>query len=138
MTAEEIPEAQPGQVTFALAWRAEGQRLDGDLEAVNVCDHTVRLSGKPWLRPLGVDGELLDTDSVVTAEMREPGYVELAPGESAKANVGWAGWAGPPASDHVIVEWQAGRADVAATGPRQPKSQGPATNLWTSWFERMQ
>jgi hypothetical protein len=60
----------------------------------------------------------------------------LAPGERARAPVGWGGWDGPPASGKVLVTWAGGQTQVTADGPVQPEADGPATNLWSSWFEQ--
>jgi hypothetical protein len=38
------------------------------------------------------------------------------------------------ASGSVIVQWSGGEVEVAATGPLQPASTGPSTNLSSSWF----
>lgn len=137
MTDIDTAEARPEDVTFALSWQAEDGALTGVLEARNISDHRVRLSGKPSLRPLDADGQPLDAMAIATLEMRMPGYAELAPGESAQSRVGWAGWDGPPAGGIVRVEWPGGQADVPVTGPRQPSATGPATNLWSSWFDRI-
>lgn len=136
VTEIEAPEARPEDVAFTLAWLPDGDGLRGQLEARNVADHRIRLSGKPRLTPLAADGGPLQTDSIVTMELRVPGHVELDPGESATANVGWAGWDGPAAAGTVRVEWPGGQADVPTVGPRQPAGSGPATNLWSSWFLR--
>jgi len=89
------------------------------------------------LTPLGLDGELLAAETIVTLELRQPGFVELAPGERARTRVGWGGWDGPPASGTVLVTWAGGQTEVTAHGPVQPEADGPAVNLWTSWFERV-
>jgi hypothetical protein len=44
-----IREAGPSEVTFILTWHAGSGSLKGELQALNVCDHAVRLSGKPSL-----------------------------------------------------------------------------------------
>lgn len=137
MSVSGTPKARPGEVEFTLTWRAEAGYLTGELEALNVTDHDFRLSHKPGLIPIGVDGQPLAAETIVTLEMRRPGYVELAPGERARARVGWGAWDGPPASGKVLVTWDGGRQEVTADGPRQPGSDGPAMNLWSSWFERM-
>jgi hypothetical protein len=137
MTDTDAAEASPEDVTFALTWLAEDGALSGVLEARNVSRRRVRLSGKPGLTPLDADGQPLDAMAIVTLEMRMPGYVELDPGESARSKIGWAGWDGPAASGIVRVEWPGGQADVPASGPRQPSATGPATNLWSSWFDRV-
>ena len=137
MTDTDAVEASPDDVLFALTWQAEDGALSGVLEARNVSQRRVRLSGKPGLTPLDADGQPLDAMAIVTLEMRMPGYVELDPGESARSKVGWAGWDGPPDGGIVRVELPGGQADVPASGPRQPSATGGATNLWSSWFDRM-
>jgi hypothetical protein len=136
MTDIDAAEASPEDVTFALTWSAEEGALKGTLEARNVSEHRVRLSGKPRLSPLDADGQPLEAMAIATLEMRMPDYVELDPGESARSNVGWAGWDGPAASGIVAVEWRGGQVQVPVSGPHQPSGTGPATNLWSSWFER--
>lgn len=135
VTDNDAPEARPDDVAFSLTWAAEDGALKGVLEARNVGKHRVRLSGKPGLTPLDADGNPLDAMSIMTLELRLPGYVELDPGESATSQVGWAGWDGPAAGGIVRVEWPGGQADVPAAGPRQPSATGTATNLWSSWFD---
>ena len=135
MAEPDTPEAQPAEVEFSLAWRLEDGHLVGELEARNIGSRAIRLSGKPSLRPVGADGQPLDTGTVVSLELRLPGHVEVEPGRRARAAVGWAGWDGPPARGEVIVGWPGGHVVVTANGPRQPESSGPATNLWSSWFE---
>jgi hypothetical protein len=137
MTEMEAPEAGPEDVALTLTWWSDGDGLRGELRVRNVGRHPVRLSGKPRLIPLDTDGHPLETDTLVTLEYRMPGYVELAPGESALTGVGWAGWDGPAAGGTVRVEWPGGQADVQGVGPRQPAGSGPATNLWSSWFVRV-
>lgn len=137
MQDDQAPEAQPDDVELSLSWRAESGRLTGYLEARNVSGHPVRLSHKPGLTPVGTDGKPLDAHTMVTAELRMPYYVELAPGARARAPVGWGGWDGPPASGAVIITLAGGTAEVHVDGPPQPESRGPATNLSSSWFERM-
>jgi hypothetical protein len=137
MTDIDAAEASPDDATFALTWSDEDGALKGVLEARNVGGRRVRLSGKPQLSPLDADGQPLDAMMITTLELRMPGYVELDPGEAARSNVGWAGWDGPAAGGIVRVEGPGGQADVPASGPRQPSASGPATNLWSSWFERV-
>lgn len=133
----DVPEARPSDVAFRLFWRAESGHLRGELVATNVSDHAVRLSGKPGLTPIGLDGEPLAAKTVVTLEFVPPGFVQLAPGERARTRVGWSGWDGPPASSTVLVTWSGGQTEVTADGPAQPEGHGPATNLSSSWFERI-
>jgi hypothetical protein len=133
----EAPEAGPDDVALTLTWWSDGDGLRGELGVRNVGQHRIRLYGMPRLVPLDIDGHPLETDTFMTLEMRMPNYAELAPGESAVAAVGWAGWDGRPADGTVRVEWPGGQADVPAIGPRQPTGSGPATNLWSSWFVRV-
>lgn len=135
VTDIDVSEAGPDDVAFSLSWRAEDGALKGALEARNVSERRVRLSGKPQLTPLDAEGNPLETASIMTLELKLPGYVELAPGESAASRVGWAGWDGPAAGGIVRIEWPGGQADVPVAGPRQPSATGPATNLWSSWFD---
>jgi hypothetical protein len=138
MQEVEVPEARPDELELELRWRVDSGRLAGHLEARNVCGHRVRLSNKPAVTPIGADGEPLDAHTVVTLELRMPGHVELAPGERARAPVGWGAWDGPPASGTVIIALAGGEAKVLVDGPPQPESRdGLATNLWSSWFERI-
>ena len=86
---------------------------------------TFRLSHKPRLIPIGVNGQPLSAETIVTLEFRPPGYVVLGPGERARARVGWGGWDGPAPSGRVLVAWDGGRQEVIAEGPRQPENAGP-------------
>jgi hypothetical protein len=138
MAETAAPEAELDDVTFTLSWRMKDGGLSGELEAVNISNRSVRLSGKPGLTPIGMDDRPLDTDCAVSLEWREPGYVELQPGERASSPVGWGSWDGPPSSGKVIVQWEGGQVEVNADGPRQPTSNGPGTNLHASWFDRVE
>jgi hypothetical protein len=133
--SELAPEAKPADLTFTLKWHLDARDgLSGELQATNVSNHRVRVSGKPDLIPLDIHGAALKVQMIVSMELRWPGYVELEPGERATSPVSWAGWDGPPCSGTVIIEWPGGRAPVTAIGPGQPKSRGPVTNLSSSWF----
>jgi hypothetical protein len=135
--AEAVGEAQSRDVQVTLSWHADADGgLTGELRIRNVADRTVRLAGKPRLRPLGLHDEPLAAETVVTLELLLPGYVDIDPGEEAVTPVGWAGWDGEPASGEVRVEWPGGHATVTAQGPSQPSASGPATNLWSTWFRR--
>src|SRR5690349_1477223 len=103
VTENEAPEAGPDDLAFSLTWLPDGDTLTGELQARNVGNRRVRLSGKPILTPLDVDGQPLDTDTIQTLELVMPGYAELGPGETATARVGWAGWDGPAAGPAVRV-----------------------------------
>ena len=76
----------------------------------------------------------LDAMTVVTAEFVVPGYVIVGPGKSVSADVGWAGWNGPDPSGDLVVRWPGGQATIRPEGPRRPPANGPATNLWSTWF----
>ena len=135
MDEQQEIEAASHEVQFSLTWALQQDgALMGDLRVRNISQRTVRVSGKPSLRPLGVDGQPLDATHMITLERRIPGYVQLAPDAEAVAPVGWGGWTGPPASGCVVVGWPGGEVQVPTSGPRQPTSPGPATNLWSSWF----
>ncbi len=71
----------------------------------------------------------------MTAELRIPPYVDLAPGQRAAAPVSWAGWDGPPASGRVRVQFDGVTVDLAAEGPAQPTSSAETRNLSSSWFD---
>jgi hypothetical protein len=119
-----------------LVWSPDDQGgLTGWVEVHNSGDSVVRLSGKPGVRPLGVDGRPLTTECVVTLELRTPGYVDVPGGRVARAPVGWAGWDGPPASGQVELTVSSNSYTVVVDGPTQPAGRGPATNLWSNWFE---
>ena len=133
-----VQEAGPDEVAFTLTWRHEAEALAGELVAENVSRRVLRLSGKPDLKPLNADGQPLPAETVVTLEFMPPGYVDIAPGERAEAPVSWGGWDGVAASGHFIVTWPGGSTLVAASGPRQPRGSGPATNLSSSWFRLVQ
>jgi hypothetical protein len=119
-----------------LSWSPDGQGgLTGWVEVHNSTDNVVRVTGKPSVRPLGVDGAPLATECVVTLELRTPDYVDVPSRGVARAPVGWAGWDGPPASGQVEVTLGGRAYTVDVVGPAQPSGRGPATNLWSSWFE---
>ena len=130
-----VPEATPDQVSASVRWTSDGESLIGWVEVRNVSDAPVRLSGKPGLTPLGADGRPLDTSTLVTMELRTPGYVDVPPGATARARVSWSGWDGPPAGGRVRVGLAGGTVDAEVDGPVQPPSRGPGTNLSSTWFE---
>lgn len=137
--ASEPAECAPDEVRFTLQWeRTTDGGLTGQLIAENVSPHPRVISGKPAIRPIGVDGVPLTVQMMITLELRIPPYALLAPGGRAAAPVRWAGWDGPPASDQVLVEWRGGSRLVTATGPTQPDPPVPGiatpTNITSSWF----
>jgi len=134
----DFPEATEAQLVMSLKWRAMADGcLEGELVVVNGADGPVRVSGKPVLVALGVDGEDLGVDMVVTAELQIPDFVVLAPGERARALVSWSGWSGAPCSGRFRVQLPGGWTELRAEGPRQPLARGPATNLSSLWFEHL-
>jgi uncharacterized protein DUF4232 len=109
--------------------------LIGALTATNVSQQACRLSGKPDLRPYGLDDKPLETSTIVTMEFVPPGYVVVEPGQRAETWVVWRSWDGPRAAERVTVSWPGGRKEVIASGPLQPDSvPGHGTNLSTGWF----
>jgi hypothetical protein len=129
-------EAIEADLAWSLAWSdTNGGGLRGRLIARNVSAHAVRLSGKPGLMPLDRDGAPLGPPTIVTLELRTPGYVVIEPGATVSAPVGWAGWDGAEPSGRVIVRWRGGEAVIAPDGPRRPRRTEPPTMLSSSWFE---
>ena len=136
MARTDVPEAAPAQLLMFLEWRAVADgSLEGELVVVNAAEEPVRVSNKPILVAMGVDGADLGADMVVTAELRIPDFVVLGPGERALAFVSWGGWNGPACSGRFRIELSGGWTVLSASGPRQPLARGPATNLSSSWFE---
>ena len=134
---QEPAEARPQDVLISLTWHATREAtLTGELVVRNISDPPVRLSGKPSLQPLGIDGEPLEAQTIVSMELQVPGYVDLGPDEDAAAPVAWAGWNGPEATGDVLVNLCGGASRVAADGPHQPQFVGPPNNLTSSWFRR--
>ena len=128
-----------------VVWHDDGGPLSGWVEVVNDDATVLRLPGKPWVSPLAVDGSELDLPHVITLEMRLPGYLDLLPGQRARAPISWGAWDGPAAGRDVLVRWadtDTGGGDdndvhvkVAAQGPRQPTSTTGGLNTSSSWFE---
>lgn len=135
---ERIVDARPVDLDLTLVWNSdEHGSLTGELRARNLSDGPVRLGGKPGLQVLGFDGMPLDVRCILSAEFRAPGYVDLYSGEEAVSPVLWAGWDGRPASGDVVVRLPGGSARVRCSGPRQPTAAGPAMNLSSSWWKRI-
>jgi hypothetical protein len=134
----DVPEATAAQLSMILEWHAVADgSLQGQLVVNNRGDHLVRVSGKPRLVALGVDGRDLAAEMVVTGELRIPDFVVLAPGERARALVSWGGWKEPTCSGRFRIELPGGRTELGASGPHQPEPSGPANHLSSSWFERL-
>ena len=122
---------------MSLAWTGHGRLLRGELSVRNVGAVRVRLSGKPQLIPLGLDGSELPVPCINTLEFRPPSYVDLDPGETAISNVNWGGhWDGANPSGRFVVKWRGGSSQVTASGPRHPIGSVQATNIMAGWFQR--
>jgi hypothetical protein len=128
-------ECQADHADVSVVWHDEDGSLRGWVEVRNVGDRPCRLSGKPSITPLSADGSRLDAPTIVTAELKLPGYVVLEPGQRARAAIGWGAWDGPTAGVQVVVGWEGQEKQVTVSGPTQPsRSEGP-TNIWSYWFE---
>ena len=128
-----------------VVWYDDGGSLSGWVEVVNDGATALRLPGKPSVSPMAVDGSKLELPHVITPEMRRPGYLDLLPGQRARAPISWGAWDGPAAGRDVLVRWadaDTGGVDgndvhvkVSARGPRQPTSTTGGLNTSSSWFE---
>lgn len=134
MDEERPPEARPDQLAVSVEWQAEDGGLRGSIDVRNVSDETVRVSNKPRLLPLDDSGDPLDVGTVVTLEMRLPGYVVLEPGQRARADARWAAWTGGPPGDRVLVRWPGGEQLVTVSGPTVPQRTDGATGISPTWF----
>lgn len=132
--AEQPPVCGPDDVSVTVHWEHDGGKLRGQVIAENTGSRTCRLPGKPAVRPLGLDGRPLSVETVITMELRHPGYVVLEPGQRAAAPVGWGGWNGPSASASAEVSWPGGTVVAPVQGPVQPASTVPPCNIFSSWF----
>lgn len=130
-----VPPCGPDDLAVTVSWEREGAGLRGQVIAENVSGLACRLAGKPQVRPLQPDGTPLPAETVISLEMRTPGYVILSPGERAAAPVSWASWCGQRASGRAQVSWDGGSAVAEVRGPAQPECvQGRSGNLTSSWF----
>ena len=129
-----------------VVWHEENGELRGWVEVVNDDAEVLRLRDKPSIRPLAVDGSSLQVPHLTTLEMQYPGFVDLLPGQRARAPITWHGWDGPAAGGLIVVEWPdpATRGDarartvqttVAVRGPRQPTGTAGGSYTSSSWFE---
>lgn len=131
---EQPPACGPEDVSVTVRWERDGGGLRGQVIAENTGGRTCRLPGKPAIRPLGLDGTPLPAETVITLELRQPGYVDLEPGQRAAAEVGWSGWDGAAAAPRAQVSWRGGTVVAPVEGPAQPASAEPPCNLSSSWF----
>lgn len=137
-----LPVCGARDLAVTVRWERErdGVGLQGNVIAENVGARACRLPGKPWVQPLGLDGEPLPAVALSTADGRTPDYVVVEPGARAAAPVGWSQWCGAPAAGRARVTWDGGTAMAAVEGPAQPgcepgESGDHPGNLYTSWFE---
>jgi hypothetical protein len=130
-----VPLCGSDDLAIVVNWQRDGTGLRGHVIAENVSDHTCQLANKPTVTPLQADGSPLPVDTIITLEMRTPGYVNLEPGQRAAALVLWASWCGQQASNQALVKWPGGSAIARVDGPTQPAC-GPsrAYNITSSWF----
>jgi hypothetical protein len=132
---EDMAACGPADLELTVHWERDGRGLRGQVIARNVSGRACRLASKPGVTPLRADGSPLPTQTVITLEMRSPGYVVLRPGERAAAPVRWSSWCGEPAGDRVRVDWPGGSAIGAVHGPAQPDCvPDTGENLTSSWF----
>jgi hypothetical protein len=129
-----LPLCEPEDLAVTVRWQQDGTGLRGQVLARNVGSRACRLAGKPTVKPLGLDGAALPTETVITLELRIPGYVVLQPGKSAAAPVIWRNWSGQAASDRARVSWQSGTAIADVEGPAQPQDSQGQGNLSSGWF----
>jgi hypothetical protein len=133
----DAPVCRPGDLRVAVHWdRDDAGVLTGQVIAENISRRACLLAGKPAVSPIGVDGEPLPVGTVITLELREPGYVIIAPGGRAAAQVIWSSWCGADAAGRARVSWEGGSAEAQVHGPAQPAcDRGLSLDLATSWFD---
>lgn len=129
------PDCRPRDLNLVLEWHHNGNGLLGELRATNPGRTPCGLLVKPAVQPLGSDGLLLPTKTVVTDEERI-GPNGLLPGRTAVAAVGWANWCGLPAGSKALVSWGGPTTAVQVEGPPQPGCSKPSRpqNLSATWF----
>lgn len=118
-TPSAVPLCDPHDLTVSVHWGPDAEGgLRGQVVAENTGGQACRLPGKPTVRPVGVDGKPLPVQTLITLEMRLPGYVIVQPGQSAAAPVAWGSWCVRPASD------QARPGPGSDTTPQTPQTSG--------------
>lgn len=131
-----VPACGPDDLLVEVSWERDGTGLRGRVVAENVSDRACHLANKPEVTPLGPDGTPLPARTLITLELRSPGYVTLQPGQRAAAPVWWASWCGQHASDRARVDWPGGSTVAQVRGPAQPECvQNRPANLSSSWFD---
>jgi hypothetical protein len=145
-------ECSPDEVDFELSWSARpgGWVLRGQLIAHNVSGRIWRISGKPAIRLIGLDGRVSRARHLVTAENRIPNWMLVGPGERVAASMSWTSWDGRILSKAVMVIWPGGRKTVATSGSTHPQAAAPpkpgrpgdplTLPMWTSstWFNTIE
>jgi hypothetical protein len=133
---DDIAACGPGDLELTVRWERHGTGLRGEVIARNLSDRACRLASKPGVTPLRADGSPLPTQTIISLELRSPGYVVLQPGERAAAPVLWSSWCGEPAGDRARVDWPGGSAIATVHGPAQPDCvPDTGANLTSSWFD---
>ena len=131
----DLPECGPDDLDVSAAWDLIDGALRGQIVVQNIGNRTCRLSGKPTLIPLGLDGQPVPARFIISLELRVPPVV-LPLGARAAAALGWSGWCGNPASGDARISCGSETKIVSVSGPRQPEcpENGGPTNLSSSWF----
>jgi hypothetical protein len=119
-TPSAVPLCEPEDLAVTVRWRADAARgLRGQVVAENTGGRVCRLPGKPAVTPFGVDGTPLPARTVITLEMRPPGYVILQPGQRAAAPVAWLSWCGQRVSPAGRSRWPPAREPGARSSSRR-------------------
>lgn len=135
-SGDAVPPCRSDDLAVVVSWEPDGTGLRGQVIAENVSGRPCQLASKPGVTPLRPDGTPLPAHTIISLEMRSPGYVVLQPGQRAAASVSWASWCGQQASNRAQVDWPGGSTIAEVHGPPQPAcSPSRASNLTTSWFD---
>ena len=133
---DDVPPCGSDDLAVVVRWERDDNGLRGQLTAENISARACKLGYKPTVTPLRPDGTPLPAQTLVTLEMRIPGYVILQPGQRAASRVSWSSWCGDPASDRAQVEWHGGSAAAEVQGPAQPACDpDKPDNLTSFWFD---
>jgi hypothetical protein len=132
-------ECVPEEVEIAVVWEARGGGLSGSVIVRNTGHGACRITSKPSVVPLSIDGSPLNIETIISLEFRNPNYVVIEPGEEAHASIGWS--SRPPGQvlgDQAIVRWGAPIrcTQITVQEPWQPTSISESPRMWTSWFTR--
>jgi hypothetical protein len=132
---EPLPACGPEDLAVVVSWERAGPGLRGQVIAENIGARACRLANKPSVTPLRPDGSPLPVDTIVTLELRDPGYVTVQPGQRAASPVTWSSWCGERAGDRARVGWPGGSTVAVVYGPAQPDCQDRPDNITSSWFD---